>query len=245
MASYIREQTLGRIVSGAFGIYGKNFLALYLTYFIPVLPFTILSAIGASNHDEVVVGVASLLGLFATFFSIGAVTIAVSDICLGNRPSVTRSWQLIGRVFWVYTGVFVSVGVIILVGFIAVLVPGLIAIVMLMFALTVCVIERKGVRESIKRSAALGKGHYWRNFGVWFVASLVVGLVMVAAMIVALAPMLLFGTDEDDFLFHFVQGLLTSLAAPLGQIAIVLLYYDMRVRKENFDGAALAQELLT
>jgi hypothetical protein len=35
------------------------------------------------------------------------------------------------------------------------------------------------------------------------------------------------------------------LAAPLLQIPLILLYYDMRVRKEFFDGAALAQEMFT
>jgi hypothetical protein len=32
---------------------------------------------------------------------------------------------------------------------------------------------------------------------------------------------------------------------PILVIAATLLYYDVRARKENFDGAALAQELMT
>ena len=53
------------------------------------------------------------------------------------------------------------------------------------------------------------------------------------------------GAGSGDFAFTFIIGILTSLAVPLLQVPTILLYYDMRVRKENFDGASLAQELMT
>jgi hypothetical protein len=33
------------------------------------------------------------------------------------------------------------------------------------------------------------------------------------------------------------------LAAPIGAVAMILLYYDLRIRKEGFDLAMLAQQL--
>ena len=52
------------------------------------------------------------------------------------------------------------------------------------------------------------------------------------------------GGGFADWLFVFAIRVVTLLIAPPILVAIVLLYYNMRARKEAFDSTALAQELM-
>ena len=70
-----------------------------------------------------------------------------------------------------------------------------------------------------------------------FVAMLAIGVVLGVVSVAS-------NTDPEGFIFNLLFGVIGSLAAPLFQVPAVLLYYDMRARKEHFDGAALAQELM-
>jgi hypothetical protein len=245
MASYIRERSFASIVGQTFRIYIKHFIAIYAIAGIPMLPAVALMALAAANGDNTLSYIGAGLLYLVGSLSLGAVTLAVSDICVGNRPRIMRSWQVIGRQFWVYLGIYAIYTVVFFGGLIALVIPGLVAGTLLTFSPCVCVIERKGVRESLRRSIALGKGHYWRNWAITYLM-LLFGALLPAAIDV---PILIFflrsGIDSTHFIFHFTANALSTVTMPLTLITIVLLYYDMRVRKENLDGPALVQELLT
>jgi hypothetical protein len=245
MASYIREQSFARIIGQTFRIYLKHFIVLYTVSGVPTLPVVAMIAVAADYGNKTLFYIG--LGLFYVVgsVSLGAVALAVSDICVGNRPRIMRSWQVIGRQFWVYVGLYAIYTVAFFVGLIALVIPGLVAGTMLMFSPCVCVIERKSVRESLRRSIALGKGWYWRNTGIAYLILAFAALLPVAIEIPILMFLFLSGMNETQFILQFVPNFLSTITMPITLITIVLLYYDMRVRKENLDGTALVQELLT
>ena len=103
-------------------------------------------------------------------------------------------------------------------------------------AIACCVIEDLKVRKSIRRSAALSKGSRFRVFLILVVFTLlaiVLGAVLggLAGGLGVLIPNL---TVRLVLLYlsGFIVGLLTG---PLASIALALVYYDERVRKEAFD----------
>jgi hypothetical protein len=245
MASYIRERSFASIVGQTFRVYIKHFIAIYTIAGVPLLPIVAINALAAANGNKTLNYVGLGLLYVVASLSLGAVALAVSDICVGNRPRIMRSWQVIGRQFWVYMGIYTVYTVAFFVGLIALVIPGLIVGTLLMFGPCVCVIERKGVRESLRRSIALGKGNYWRNFGITNLVLVFAALLPVAIEIPILTFFLLSGIDQSHFVFHFTANFLSTTTMPMTLITIVLLYYDMRVRKENLDGPALVQELLT
>ncbi len=111
----------------------------------------------------------------------------------------------------------------------------------------VCVVEQKPAWESLKRSWTLSQGTRWRIFVMYL---LVLALVMVVSMIAAVPVLIVLafisaggngaelGTSAVvvaqitrlvmDFVFQ-------ALLAPVSWIALVLFYYDQRIRKEGFD----------
>jgi hypothetical protein len=47
----------------------------------------------------------------------------------------------------------------------------------------------------------------------------------------------------ETFIFRFAILAMQTLIAPFSIIGMILLYYDLRVRKEAYDAAALAEDL--
>jgi hypothetical protein len=245
MVDYISERTAGQIISDSIRLYVRNFPAIFLVYMLPIFSLILLSGSATASGDPGLIMASEGLKAVVSFFTLGAVTLAVSDACLGNQPSIKRSYAGVGRVFWNYLGTYLLDFLAVLLGMVLLVLPGLYAIVALLFCLPVCIIERRSPIDACRRSMALGKGHYLRNLGVL----LLVGLVGVLGMMIigGLSGMIMAaaGFRPMSVTFLIIVGVLTATMSPLLQIPAILLYYDMRARKENFDGAALAQELMT
>lgn len=243
MADYISERTAGRIIGDGFRVYFGNFLTLFLIYVVPVAPFVVLGAIAQSGQDLSLIIIATVIQLLVGLFSVGAMTVAVSDICLGNQPNFARSYAAVFRVLGKYFGTYFLYVVIVIAGYILLVIPGIYLSFALIFTLPVCIIERRSVMESIKRSYRLAKGSWWRIFGIFMLLFLVfLGCTILVQIPAALIFM---ATGPENIFGALLSGLISIVMFPFMQVAYVLLYYDIRARKEHFDGAALATELMT
>jgi hypothetical protein len=120
------------------------------------------------------------------------------------------------------------------------------------FALSVpaCVIENLGVTDSMRRSSQLAQGSILRLVLVNFLAaiiSLVLSMVLSVPYFIGVALMV---TKKDPaalvpflMLQYVAEFLASSLAFPIATIAVSLIYYDERVRKEAFDLQLMMQTL--
>ena len=194
-------------------------------------------------------------------------TIAVADICLGNRPTVAGSYGGMFRSFWRYLETYALYMAIVIVGFFltgvlgavlwltvhpvlgviaGVLVLGLTLLVMFryMFACQICVIERRGPFQSLRRSRHLIRGMFWRTVGLAAAMLALVYLMLFAAGVAWGVVSLVMPLGANLALYEdMVVRVLTIFATPALLISFVLLYYDLRVRKENYDSHALTLEL--
>lgn len=125
-----------------------------------------------------------------------------------------------------------------------VLVYGLVFRVYLKYSLAInsCLLENNGVGDSLKRSAFLSEGSLWRLFLV----HLLMGVIAFALNFAFEWP--------GQLLFRYgslaapVWGFLATFIAyttsfPISTIAISLVYYDQRVRKEAFDLQLMMESL--
>jgi hypothetical protein len=108
--------------------------------------------------------------------------------------------------------------------------------VWLMFSSTVTVLEGAWGVEALKRSTNLGSTKHWRNFGV-------ILIVMFVTTVPILTLMMNFDLVSPSVVsrveFQIILDLFMQLLAPIPLISIVLLYYDLRVRKESYNLQAL------
>ncbi len=114
-------------------------------------------------------------------------------------------------------------------------------------SLPVCVLEEKSAWDSLQRGWSLSKGTRGRIFVMFL---LVMALAMAVSMAAAIPSMIILftsaaagsqpATGSVAFIVaeitRVVMDLLLQVAiAPISAIALVLFYYDQRIRKEGFD----------
>ena len=114
-------------------------------------------------------------------------------------------------------------------------------------AVQAVIVEGYKAIGSLQRSFALVRGSWWRVFEVAVMLSLIaLGLAVLITIPIAIFSFLA-GTDLASGLATFSLSLGSTivgiLVPPVVFIAWTLLYYDMRVRREEYDIAELSREL--
>ncbi|HYU87093.1 MAG TPA: zinc-ribbon domain-containing protein, partial [Candidatus Bathyarchaeia archaeon] len=115
----------------------------------------------------------------------------------------------------------IIVGIIVVLGFIALVVPGIILAIMFSLALPVLLIENKGVTESMGRSRQLVSHRWTKTFGTFLVLGIIV---LIASLIFSAitAPLGIIGP--------VVNGILSALYQPLFPILMAVYYYSNLAR---------------
>jgi hypothetical protein len=252
MKNYIREHTLGEVIRNAYGIYRHNFKNLFLVYSLPIVPFSFLANLAEKKIGLEVAFLAKIGEFLMMILVIPPITVAVSNICLGQKASLAHAYHLFVRNL---KGFLITYGLLVLVfavGIILLVVPGIVFMLWYMFVMQVVTLEGVYGTKALKRSKELGRRFYLRNFAINTVLGIIVFMttVLVAALAGALIGMsvsLLLPHLVDHWAYDLLLAMLGTaiglLMTPPYLVGGVLLYYDMRVRKEAYDVTALAEDL--
>ncbi|HTZ86859.1 MAG TPA: hypothetical protein VMB05_09345 [Solirubrobacteraceae bacterium] len=164
---------------------------------------------------------ALVLSVIATTLFTGMVVELVSDVQDGRRDHsvsqlLSAATPVLGQLILV--GIVAGVGIVI--GFILIIVPGLILITIWSVAAPVVVLERPGVFAALGRSRELVRGNGWQVFGVIFVLFFLILIVTSGIEIAADSA----GTGAG-LVARVVIGVLTG---PISALAQAVLYFDLR-----------------
>lgn len=101
-------------------------------------------------------------------------------------------------------------------------------------AIPACLLENTGPVQSLKRSSFLSRGSLWRIFLIYLLmgvinAALSLALQLPGNLFIRTAPMVAVVWQLAATFISF------SVSYPISTIAISLIYYDQRIRKEAFD----------
>jgi hypothetical protein len=249
-----RPMGIGEILSTAFQLYRRHWRMLVAIAAVVVVPLTLLQYLIAdqvrARGEEVAngvvvqtsswaVGTAGLVAALtaAVMFLVltGAITRAVAAEVAGEDPGVEQSYRFGFHRFWSVLLVSVLVGLAIIGGLILFIIPGIYIGVRLCVSIEALVVEGRRGTQAMGRSWELVGGHWWHAFGTLLVGGLLTGLVNA----VITAP---FGGTG-----WFVQGVVASVATvltlPYSVLVGVLLYLNLRARKERLTMEALRADL--
>ena len=191
------------------------------------------------------IAVGAVVNLALVPFLYGAVTYATCESALGRevtaggvvRAVVRRYFQLFGYAFlfllmgilfclfplWIWIGIGWSV------------------VMPIMF------IENAGLIPALGRSWRLVEGRWWRTFLMFllifilvYVARLALDAFIVLGQVVL---QIVLSSVAVGWIFAAATAVVDSIVTPLIQIAIVLIYFDLRVRREGLDLFQLAQRV--
>jgi len=262
----LRPLEIGDVLDETFRLYRRNFLVIAGISVGFAIPFAALAGYGFGSLFTTFVNQAAsgnptdfsqvsggLVGLALGYLvnvalqplQLGAITFAVSESALGHavtfrgvlRAALRRYLHVLGLVLllmgmWITFCLF-PLWIWILVGWVAVL-PAIF-------------VENLGLGAAMSRSWRLVRGMWWRTFLIILLIGLVYYVVDFALsgffylgqglLSIVVSPYIALSIYEAAVIL--VQG----LTVPILLIAFVLLYFDLRVRKEGIDLFQLAAQL--
>ena len=224
------EFRIGEVLSLSFQVLHKGlwkFLALSVLPVVPALAMGFGAAV--DPQSAVAIGFVALL-LFIIFGMIAqaALVYGALEELRGKGFTIADAFSKGFRRFWPVLGVAIVSGVIIIVGLLALLVPGFIALCMLYVAIPACVVEEWGVVQSLTRSADLTKGYRWPIF--WLILLVIFGAPIASSLFVDMVQMIAGGVVAS-LLDMAIQIYLTALGSTL----VAIIYYRLRVIKDGVD----------
>lgn len=243
--NYLAEHTVGTILRGAFKIYGRHFGTLCLVYILPSIPAMIINQEAHRSGNTTFVILSAMLLLMVLLFAYGAATIAVSDACIGNPPSLKRSYSKILSkiVFLRFVGTAILQIFVLTVGLGLLVIPGLVFALWFMLSPPIVMLEGRSGIAALNRSKQLADGSHWRNAGLIAALLIIEGVIIGIIAIFARVFAAIFPYLVDTWVFRWTVTAIYALWLPILPISLVLVYYDRRVRKEGYDATALAEDL--
>lgn len=256
--SELRPLSAGQTLGAALGVYSGNALQLWAAVAVVVVPLELIELIirlssipsGSFVHDGTLYTnnlttassglgaslVVALIGGLAQLLAIGAVFRLVLDDYLGRHTSVQESFEFAAdrllSLLWIAILVAVLVGI----GFVLLLLPGVYLLVAFSVAIPVLMAEGiKGMR-ALTRSRQLVSGRWWATFGRLFIAWLLLVVLSLVFAAVNVASALSVSSVTVYLVVNtVVAGITAILTAPFTAAVATVIYIDLRVRKEGAD----------
>jgi hypothetical protein len=178
--------------------------------------------------------------------STAAVLKSISEAYLGGDVTVWQAYRFVLPKLLTLVGASILVGLICFAGYALCVVPGV--ILSLWYALTTPAIVMENLRaiKGMSRSRQLAKGNLGKIFLVFLIVVLIAWIVSFSFNYGAgyLARLIARGDPVITvFLSQLLQFIPQIIVMPFSAAATVLLYYDLRIRKEGFDLEMLAARL--
>lgn len=237
---------IGEILGAAFQLYRRYWRTLLAIAAVVVVPLTLLQygighwvrTNGQQPHDQVVVStsfwavasaslLAALVGLLLYQVLTGAITRTIATEVAGQDLGLEQSYRFGFARLGPILIVSILVGLATLLGLIVFIIPGIYIGVRLAASIQALVVEGKRGTEAMRRSWELVGGHWWHAAFTLLVGALITGVVNA----VITAPF----NAGAWFLQGLAAAVATTVTLPYGALVGVLLYLDLRARREPLD----------
>jgi hypothetical protein len=263
--SRLRPLSAGDIVDEAIGLYRRNFrlfLSIGAVVLVPAGVIQLILALLAGEATMSIFTISSLLwwvlsvvvSVLSYIAVISAMAVAASDRWLDRPMSVGEAYRRVADRIGPLVGLVLLYGLVVIgLSMTVIGIPFAIYLfVAWLLSIQILLVEGTGIQTALSRSRELVSGHWWRVIGI------VILLAIIQAIISAFfsLPATIFGfgsvfTDPGSTDVSPLVIVLDAVGSTAGQIVVgpiaycayILLYYDLRVRKEGLDIELAARSL--
>jgi hypothetical protein len=236
--AHTRPRSATEIIDASFRFYRAHFGDLLVVSALLLVPPMLVGALSPAWLERAIQVASNWIYLICE----GAIAVLVAAALEQNEAlSAGEVLRRLGARAGSVIAVSILSGLMIMLGLVLFIVPGVIAAAWTMVALPVVAIEGRTSGEAISRSRALAKGQMLHVLGtmllVWvIVLALVIGCAIAFGLVLGLV-----GIPER--LREMIGALVMVPLFPLIGVATTMLYYDLRVRNEGADVSALIDAL--
>jgi uncharacterized membrane protein len=250
----LRPLSVGEILDTSFSLYRRHFGALATVSLVctglPLVLRLFVEASGGLFANLTLVLLYFLCLVVLSLVATGATVFIVSESYLGRpltaREALVRATPHMGRILIAS----LLMGLVILLGFLLMVIPGVILAVGLAVAIPAVVLEAgRSASGALSRSWELTRGSRWRIFGLGLTlfVLLYIPVVAISGLVAVLVPRGAaagFGASSTATIVALaIGGVVQLFIYPLFYCVLTVTYYDLRVRKEGFDLELLASSL--
>jgi hypothetical protein len=248
MVTVLRPLSTSELLDRTFHLYRNHFVVFVAILAIPqmaVLALQLVFAATILGSDPRTLGLLALpIGLVSFLcieISHAATVFAVSNFHLDRPVRIGEAFGATKGMILRVAGIAFVISLIVGFGFVLLLAPGIYWALKYSLVTPVTVLEGTGLGPTMSRSSILTKGSRGRIFVVYlllFILNLVVStcIQVVFGLGIPFAGHQGVAFTATRYSLAAVSALVTSsLVGPLFTIALTLIYYDQRVRKEGFD----------
>ncbi len=212
---------LSGVLSEAWQMYKSHAAHLLLIAFVIYLTAALIAAVLVAFAGIFGAILATIVQIIAAFLLQAALVKAVQDVRDGRADlslgdTVSAAMPYLGRV----AGASVLAGIVIGVGFLFLIIPGLYLLTIWSLIVPAIVIGQSRALESFGRSYELVRGFFWRVFGTYVLVFLILIVVnIVIGLILISLPVAL-----RNGISNVVSG---TLVAPFLALVVTLIYYRL------------------
>ena len=260
--SPVPEKGVADILVEAFRLYRTHAKPLLITCALLFVPAAIINSMaraailgptlaiaGAADPSAALAGNLSvyllgLLGTLVTAFFLygiivpltnGALTIAAADRILGGHAEWREVWMLLFRRLGKLLAAVIPAAIVVTIGCVFFLIPGLVLALFFAFVSPVVLIEGLGGRAALERSTTLVRSDWLRVALVLSSFAVVRGVAQLIASI--------FVAPNCIFVGSLLGDPFTMVMLPVPVLGTVLLYFDVRRKRDNFTHDNLRADL--
>lgn len=243
-----RELSIGELLSQTWGCLRRDFLSFFMVFAVVGVILGVLTTVAGylinvpklpasptqsqllsyESAELSLVLVAVVLALVIVPVAAGTAVKMASDSIEGRRVDVRGDVKLAASKLLRLWALELLVGVIVFLGVIALVVPGVILAIMFSLAVPVLMIENMGVRESMGRSRKLVAKRWLKTFAFLLILGVAIAILTLIASFVGA----LFGPGRT-----IAAELISALYTPLSVIGVTVLYYSNVARLASADSA--------
>jgi hypothetical protein len=223
---------VGQVFTRSFSLLFRHFLTFFIVTLIAFSPLLLLRD-GAANAERdptqafIALGIGFVLLMVLSMFS-SAIILHCAFQDMRKRPlNLLEALKVAFRRLVPLILLALLESLLLVLGIILLVVPGLILYTMWLVAVAACVVERTGPWRSLRRSQELTKGHRWKIFGLF----LLLLLISLINPVVQLA----LTTAAGPTAAAIGNAIWTAIGSAFSSVVIAVTYYDLRVAKEGID----------
>jgi len=237
--THASEFRVGSAIVRSFSVLWRHPLTFFVVSLIASSPMLLLAGtqMSASTTSETVQELLwivlnlAVLTLFDTFGKAVVIHAAFQGMRGGGPVRLIESLNVGLHQFWSLIGLAFA-SFLTSLGFLLLMVPGLVLATIWFVVLPACIVERLGPWTSLRRSLQLTKGHRWKVFGL-------VLLLLVPTWGSSFVGWLL-SSATSELVGTVGELLCTTIGTAITAAVVVVTYYDLRVVDEGADIERLA-----
>jgi hypothetical protein len=237
----LKEHSFGNTIGQGFNLYFDNLIFLFLVSIIAHIPMYIWTYLslpvepGSSGlYRYLIINflISLIIGSFISGIIIHVISKKYLNEKISSRDYLSRTLPLVLPILGL--AILETLGI--AVGVVLLIVPGMILALGWGVATQVLVVERKGIIDSLSRSWNLTKGSKGTIFGLYILIGII--LVVFSLIIKKIISLIIVHPVINTLLEQVVN----SLVNPIMPCIIIVLYFNLRIKKEGFNIEHLANQ---